>query len=128
MNSNLNVLVVDDSFSMRKILKGILKQVGIKNIQDADNGKNALKVLEKYKPNIIFLDWNMPIMDGSEFLTKIKTNENLKDIPVLMVTSNADKRSVIEAINAGAADYITKPFTEKTIQEKLERHIKLGLN
>jgi len=124
VNKNIKILIVDDSFSMRKIITNILKTLGLNDVEGAENGHKAFVILKKYHPDIILLDWNMPVMDGYEFLTKIKANDELKSIPVLMVTSVAEKLKVIEAIKAGACDYVTKPFTADTIKEKLDKHIK----
>ena len=114
------VLVVDDSRIMRNIVKNTFTELGIPcTYLEAENGKTALRLLEENKVNIIFLDWNMPEMDGLEFLKKIKSMPDYQNIPIIMVTSEAAKYNVIEALDAGATDYIIKPIQEKTFRQKV---------
>ena len=121
MDLNMKVLVVDDFATMRRILRNILKQIGFKNIIEADDGKSALKELKKEKVDLILCDWNMPEMSGLELLTMMKSDDELKDIPFVMVTAEATKESILEAVNAGVDSYIIKPFTAETIGEKLKK-------
>lgn len=120
-NPELKILVVDDFATMRKIIKNILTQLGFKNIFEADDGTSALEVLKKEKIDIIISDWNMPKMNGLELLKKVKGDPNLKDIIFIMVTAEAQKDNVIEAIKHGVNQYIVKPFTPETLKEKLEK-------
>lgn len=121
LNPELKILVVDDFATMRKIIKNILTQLGFKNIFEADDGTSALEVLKKEKIDIIISDWNMPKMNGLELLKKVKGDPNLKDIIFIMVTAEAQKDNVIEAIKHGVNQYIVKPFTPETLKEKLEK-------
>ena len=121
MDLNMKVLIVDDFATMRRILRNILKQIGFKNMIEADNGKNALKELKKEKVDLIMCDWNMPEMPGIELLKNIRADDELKDIPFVMVTAEAQKDNIIEAVKAGVSNYVIKPFTAETITEKLQK-------
>ena len=116
---DIKILVVDDFSTMRKIIKSMLRRVGIKSIDDAEDGKIALSYLKSKPYNLIILDWNMPNMSGLDLLRSIKIDETLKNIPVLMVTSEAKESQVIIAVQSGASSYIVKPFTEATLIKKL---------
>ncbi len=121
LNTDLKVLVVDDFATMRKIIKNILSQLGFKNIYEADDGTTALELLKKEKIDLIISDWNMPKMSGLELLKAVRSDPNLKDIIFIMVTAEAQKDNVIEAIKHGVNQYIVKPFTPETLKEKLEK-------
>lgn len=121
MDLNMKVLVVDDFATMRRILKNILKQIGFTNISEADDGKIALTELKKEKFDLILCDWNMPQMSGLELLTALKSDNGLKDIPFVMVTAEAQKDNILEAVKAGVNSYVVKPFTAETIGEKLKK-------
>lgn len=121
MDLNVRVLIVDDFATMRRILKNILKQIGFTNISESDNGKSALMELKKEKYNLILCDWNMPEMSGLELLKKMRSDDGLKDIPFVMVTAEAQKDNIIEAVKSGVSSYIVKPFTAETIGEKLKK-------
>lgn len=121
MDPNLKVLIVDDFATMRRILKNILKQIGLKNIREAENGKEALKELKKEKFDLILCDWNMPEMPGIELLTEVRSDAELKHIPFVMVTAEAKKENILEAVKGGVSSYIVKPFTAETVSEKLNK-------
>ena len=121
IDMNMKVLVVDDFSTMRRIIKTALKQMGFKNILEADDGTTALALLKNQKVDLILADWNMPKMSGLELLKAVKADASLKDIPFLMVTAEAQKENVLEAIRAGVSNYIVKPFTGDGIKEKLEQ-------
>ena len=116
----MKILVVDDSLTMRKIIKNCLAKMGEKDVIEASDGVEALKQLENNQIDLILTDWNMPNMNGLEFLIKVRENEKYKNIPVIMVTTEAEKSSVIEAIKAGANNYVVKPFTPKVLEEKIK--------
>lgn len=121
MDLNMKILIVDDFATMRKILKNILKQLGFKNIIEADDGKSALKILKKENFDLILSDWNMPEISGLELLNKVKSDNELKNIPFVMVTAEAQKDNILEAVKAGVNSYIVKPFTPETVGEKLNK-------
>ena len=114
------VLVVDDSRIMRNIVKNTFTNLKIPcEYLEAENGKKALQLLETNKVNLVFLDWNMPEMDGIEFLKRVRAMPDYKTLPIIMVTSEAAKYNVVEALQSGATDYIIKPVHEKVFMEKL---------
>jgi two-component system chemotaxis response regulator CheY len=119
MDLNMKVLIVDDFATMRKIVRNVLKQIGFANMVEADNGKNALKILKKENIDLILCDWNMPEMPGIDLLKAIKSDDELKNIPFVMVTAEAQKDNILEAVKAGVSSYIVKPFTAETVSEKL---------
>jgi two-component system chemotaxis response regulator CheY len=121
MDLNMKVLIVDDFATMRRILRNILKQIGFTNISEADDGKTALKKLKKDNFDLILCDWNMPEMTGLELLNKVKSDDELKNIPFVMVTAEAQKDNIVEAVKAGVSNYVVKPFTAETISEKLQK-------
>jgi two-component system chemotaxis response regulator CheY len=114
------VLVVDDSMIMRNIVRNIFADLKIPSTYlEAENGAVAWKHLESNKVSIVFLDWNMPKMDGLEFLKKVRRMPEYENLPVIMVTSEAARYSVVEALQEGATDYIIKPINEKVFREKV---------
>jgi len=119
MNLNITILVVDDFATMRRIVKGVLKKLGFKNIIEAENGKTALSKLKKEDVGLVISDWNMPEMTGLELLKAVKTEEKFKDLPFIMLTAEGQKDCVIEAVKAGVTNFIVKPFTPDTLKEKL---------
>ncbi|MFO0752711.1 MAG: chemotaxis response regulator CheY [Thermodesulfovibrionales bacterium] len=121
-NLSLRVLVVDDFPTMRRIVKNLLKQLGFENIDEAEDGAQALGKLKGGSYGLVVSDWNMPNMEGIELLRNVRQEQSpLKDIPFLMVTAEAEKEKVIEAIKAGVDNYIVKPFTADILKEKLEK-------
>jgi len=121
---NMRILVVDDMTTMRRIVKNILKQLGFANIEEAENGQEALQKLRAEPFGFVVSDWNMPVMTGIDMLRAIRADEKLKAIPVLMVTAEAQQANLVEAIQAGVSNYIVKPFTAETMQEKLGKIFK----
>jgi len=114
------VLVVDDSRIMRNIVKNCFTILKIPcQFLEAENGKKAIEHLETNKVDLIFLDWNMPEMDGMEFLKKARVMPDYGKTPIIMVTSESAKYSVVEALQTGATDYILKPISDKVFMEKL---------
>ncbi len=117
----MNVLVVDDFSTMRKIIKNVLKQIGIESVLEAENGKMALDLLKKEEIDLIISDWIMPEMTGIDFLKACKADENIKKIPFVMVTAEAQKGNIMEAIKSGVDNYIVKPFTPEKLQAAIEK-------
>ena len=114
------VLVVDDSRIMRNIVKNTFAELRIpSHFLEAENGKKALHLLETNKVDLVLLDWNMPEMNGMEFLKKARAMPDYANTPIVMVTSEAAKYNVVEALQNGATDYIIKPIREKTFMEKI---------
>ena len=114
------VLVADDSSTMRKIILRSLQAVGVTDVAEAADGDEAVTMFRQGDFDMILTDWNMPGKSGLEVVQEIrKTNET---VPVIMVTTEAEKGRVMEAIQAGVSDYLVKPFTADTLREKLEKH------
>ncbi|MGD9157452.1 MAG: response regulator [Desulfobacteraceae bacterium] len=124
MDMDMNVLLVDDFSTMRRILKKALKVIGFNNFIEAEDGKDAIEKLKKDDVDLIFCDWNMPNMTGLDFLKYVRSKDKLKDIPFIMVTAEGQKANVIEAVDAGVSNYIIKPFTADTVKEKLNKVFK----
>jgi two-component system, chemotaxis family, chemotaxis protein CheY len=121
MDKHIKILVVDDFATMRKVIRNLLKQVGYENIVEAEDGVIALKVLKSQKIDLIVSDWNMPNMTGLELLKAVRADEDLKTTPFLMVTAEALQDNVIAAVKAGVSNYIVKPFTAETLNEKISK-------
>jgi len=117
----MKILVVDDFSTMRRIIKNLLKDLGFTSIQEADDGNTALPMLVQGDFDFVVTDWNMPGMQGIDLLRAIRADENLKHLPVLMVTAEAKKEQIVAAAQAGVNGYVVKPFTAATLKEKLEK-------
>lgn len=120
----MHALVIDDSKSIRSILAKILLGVGF-TVEEAANGLEALDLIKKEKVDLALVDWNMPDMDGREFILAVRKNSAYKDMRMMMVTTETAITKVAEALEAGADEYIMKPFTREMILEKL---VLMGLN
>jgi len=118
---SMDVLIVDDSAAIRKILQRVLLQaeVPVGKVHEAGDGAEALEKLKTIKVGLILSDINMPTMDGIEFLSRLKADEALKLVPILMVTTEGSQARVLQALELGAAGYVRKPFTAEQIKEKL---------
>lgn len=126
-NKDMSILVVDDFPTMRRIVRSLLKELGFTNVEEAEDGKEALAKIRAGSFEFIISDWNMPNLDGLEMLKQVRADAALKDLPVLMITAEAKKENIIAAAKAGASGYIVKPFTAATLEEKLNKILeKLG--
>jgi two-component system chemotaxis response regulator CheY len=125
--TDLKFLIVDDFSTMRRIVRGLLKEMGSNTAAAAEDGVAALNMLKAQKFDFVVSDINMPNMNGFDLLKAIKADESLKHIPVLMVTAEARKEDIVLAAQSGAAGYIVKPFTKATLEEKVQKIMqKLG--
>lgn len=125
--TDLKFLIVDDFSTMRRIVRGLLKEIGYNNAEEAEDGAVALQMLHNGHFDFVVSDINMPNMNGFELLSAIKKDDKLKHIPVLMVTAEARKEDIVRAAQDGAAGYIVKPFTKATLEEKVQKILqKLG--
>jgi two-component system chemotaxis response regulator CheY len=116
------ILVVDDSRIMRNIVKNTFSLLKIPcQFLEASNGKEALQILMSHKTDLVLLDWNMPQLSGIDFLKMVRSTEEYKKLPIIMVTSEAARYNVIEALKLGATDYIIKPVNEKNFIEKISK-------
>jgi two-component system chemotaxis response regulator CheY len=120
-DSSMKVLIVDDFSTMRRIIKNILKQIGFENVEEAEEGSQAFEMLKQGGFEFIITDWNMPVMDGMVLMKKVRSDPDLKDLPILMVTAESEKEKVVEAIQAGVNNYIVKPFTAEVLKEKMDK-------
>jgi len=121
LDTNLKILVVDDFSTMRRIIKNLLKELGFKHIEEADDGSTALPKLREGDFDLLITDWNMPGMQGIDLLKAVRADPKLARLPVLMVTAESKREQIVEAAQAGVNGYIVKPFTAATLKEKLER-------
>ena len=119
--TDMHFLIVDDFSTMRRIVRGLLKEIGYNNADEAEDGAVALNMLRNGKFDFIVSDINMPVMNGFELLTAVKADDTLKHLPVLMVTAEARKEDIVRAAKDGAAGYIVKPFTKATLEEKVQK-------
>lgn len=119
--TDLKFLIVDDFSTMRRIVRGLLKEMGCNNAEEAEDGAVALNMLKAGKYDFVVSDINMPNMNGFELLKAVKADESLRHIPVLMVTAEARKEDIVLAAQSGAAGYIVKPFTKATLEEKVQK-------
>jgi two-component system, chemotaxis family, chemotaxis protein CheY len=120
-DGNMKFLVVDDFSTMRRIVRNLLKELGFANVQEAEDGVDALNKLRGGDFDFVVSDWNMPNMTGIDLLKAIRADATLKHLPVLMVTAEAKRENIIEAAQAGASGYVVKPFTAATLDEKLKK-------
>ncbi len=126
---SLRVLIIDDFEIIRMTIKAALKKLEVESIVEARDGAEGLKILQEQfesgsSVDIIFCDWNMPKMTGIQLLAECKKDSNLAGIPFVMVTSEADKENVLEALQLGAADYLVKPFAHESIEKKIKKILK----
>ncbi len=120
-HANMKFLVVDDFSTMRRIVRGLLKEMGCNNVEEAEDGAVALGMLKGAKFDFVVSDINMPNMNGFDLLKAVKADGDLKHLPVLMVTAEARKEDIVLAAQSGAAGYIVKPFTKATLEEKVQK-------
>jgi two-component system, chemotaxis family, chemotaxis protein CheY len=116
----MRFLIVDDSSTMRRIIINTLNKLGHQDVEEAGNGKEGLERLTMTAVDVIITDWNMPEMSGIEFIRAVRASASVRDVPVLMVTTNAAKNDIVEALKAGVNSYVVKPFTPETMREKIE--------
>jgi two-component system chemotaxis response regulator CheY len=116
----MKILLVDDSSTMRRIQKNTLGSLGFTEVDEAEDGQDAVSKVGAKEYDLVLMDWNMPNMTGIEALKAIRANPGTAKVPVIMVTSESEKSRILEAIQAGANNYIVKPFTPDVLKEKLD--------
>ncbi len=119
-DTNIKILVVDDFATMRKIIRNLLKELGYTNVDEAEDGAQALEKLKGGGFDFVITDWNMPNMPGIELLKAIRQTDGIKDMPILMVTAEAEKDKVVAAVQAKVNNYVVKPFTAAVLKEKID--------
>lgn len=113
----MRIMLIDDSKTMRNIQKAVLMQLGYKELMEACDGQDALSKVAAFKPDLLLVDWNMPNMDGLSFVKAFRQHD--KTTPIIMVTSEAERPRVIEAIKAGVNNYVVKPFTPDLLSQRI---------
>ncbi len=117
----MRFITVDDSSTMRRIIKNTIKRIGYgDDVLEAENGKEALEILNTTPVDVIITDWNMPVMDGLTFVKKVRADKRFDDVPIIMVTTEAAKEDIITALKAGVNNYIVKPFTPDVLKDKID--------
>ena len=117
--TGIAILVVDDQLPMRKTIEYILRQLGYKNLHFAEDGDVAWQALNDRSMDLVLLDWNMPRLPGLSLLERIRRSESFQDLPVVMVTAEANEEHVLAAVGAGVTNYIVKPFSPDTLAKKI---------
>ncbi|MEQ1912185.1 MAG: response regulator [Vicinamibacterales bacterium] len=120
----MRILIVDDSSTMRRIIINTLNKIGYSDYVEASNGREAMDKLAALSIDLVITDWNMPEMSGLELVKAVRANDKTRHLPLLMVTTNAAKEHVDQALGAGVTDYLSKPFTPDTIREKIQLALK----
>ena len=126
IKADIKILVIDDMATMRKIIKNMLGQIGLKNLAEADDGATALPMImsaidENEPYEFIISDWNMPKLSGLDLLKQLRDNPKTKELPFLMVTAEAEQGNVVIAVKAGVSNFIVKPFSAQTLKEKIDK-------
>lgn len=122
--SDPRFLVVDDFSTMRRIVRGLLREMGFENVEEAEDGVTALAKLKLQPFDFVICDISMPIMSGFDLLKAVKADAALKHLPMLMVTAEARKEDIVLAVQCGAAGYLVKPFTQAALQERVSKALK----
>jgi len=120
-DTNLRVLVVEDSSTMRNIIVNALRDIGFNDITEAGDGDKALEVLDSKEIDLVLCDWKMPTMTGIQVLEKVRARPEFKTLPFIMCTAESQKENVLEAIQKGVSNYIIKPFDKKQLIKKIEQ-------
>ena len=120
------IITVDDSSTMRRIIKNTLQKLGFTNVLEAENGVEALEVMAKNSIDMIITDWNMPEMDGLTYVKTVRAKPEYQETPILMITTEAAKEDILTALKSGVNNYVVKPFTPDTLQEKVFKLLGIG--
>ncbi|MCO6430343.1 MAG: response regulator [Deltaproteobacteria bacterium] len=118
-NLEPNVLIADDHAVIRNMVRAILKGIGIENVATAENGSTALQRILEGDIDFVICDWNMPVMSGIDVLRRVRADERFAKLPFLMLTAEAYRENVVEAVSLGVSDYVSKPFTAEVLSEKV---------
>ena len=117
----MRILTVEDSATMRRIIRNTLKRVGYDDVVEAENGQMALSKLATEAIDFVITDWSMPEMNGLDFILEVRRNESTKHLPVLMITTVAEREDILTALKAGVNNYIVKPFDADTLKTKIDQ-------
>lgn len=121
MDKNTPVLIVDDYKTMLRIIRNLLKQLDIENVEEATDGQEALNKLRAGNYGLVISDWNMAPMTGLDLLKEVRADAKLKDTPFIMITAESKTENVVAAKQAGVSNYIVKPFNAETLRDKIEK-------
>lgn len=124
--AEMNILVVDDSVTMRKIVVNSLKKLGYEKTVEAADGKDALAKMYSETIDFIITDWNMPEMNGLELVNAVRGDVSFKSVPILMLTTRSMKDDIVSALKAGANNYIVKPFQPQVLEKKMNEILGKG--
>jgi two-component system chemotaxis response regulator CheY len=119
LNKNMRVVIVDDYTTMLRILRNLLRQLEINNVDEANDGDTAYHLMQKNPPDLVISDWNMVPVTGLDLLRKVRADAKLKHIPFIMVTAESKTENVVAAKQAGVSNYIVKPFNADTLRAKI---------
>lgn len=119
VDKNMPILIVDDYKTMLRIIRNLLKQLGFNNVDEATDGSDALSKLRSKEYGLVISDWNMEPMTGIQLLREVRADENMRDMPFIMITAESKTENVIAAKEAGVSNYIVKPFNAATLKAKL---------
>jgi len=119
INKNMRVFIVDDYTTMLRILRNLLRQLDVNNVEEANDGENAYHMIQKSPPDLIISDWNMAPVSGLDLLRRVRANAKLRHIPFIMVTAESKTENVVAAKQAGVSNYIVKPFNAETLRAKI---------
>jgi len=123
----MQVLTVDDSATMRRILRNQLRQAGVDQVDEAANGREALALLTRRHYDLLITDWNMPEMCGLDLVVEVRRTEGIKQIPILMITTVSAKEDIMNALKAGVSNYVVKPFDAPTLHAKIAQLVPLDV-
>jgi len=121
VNKQIRILLVDDFQAMRLIIKDILKKICYPNVLEAEDGVVAWEILMKNKIDLVISDWNMPRMTGIELLRKVRAHNDFSNVAFLSVSAECEQENIVEAIKAKVSNYMVKPFTQETMEQKIEK-------
>jgi len=119
VDKNMKVLIVDDYKTMQRIMRNLLRQLEFANVEEADDGAEALQKLRQGEFGLVISDWNMEPMTGLQLLKEVRADDNLRGIPFIMVTAESKTENVVTAKQAGVSNYIVKPFNAQTLKQKM---------
>ena len=119
INKNMRVFIVDDYTTMLRILRNLLRQLDLNNVEEANDGENAYHMMQKNPPDLIISDWNMAPVSGLDLLRRVRADAKLRHIPFIMVTAESKTENVVAAKQAGVSNYIVKPFNADTLRAKI---------
>ena len=119
--ASLKVLIVDDEHYMRKVVRTMLLAIGVKSVVEADDGMSGLEAIKKHAPDIVIVDWEMPLIDGAQFVRMVRspTDFPAPDVPIIMLSGHGDRWRVVEAARVGAHEYLLKPVSTKALLDRI---------